>query len=126
MRGDFDQSALLRNAVRLIIEEALEAEVTGTLGRGYYERGEPAGYRNGNRLGQLKTVEGIVEYAVPQVTGTAEPWASEVKSALSGRTEELERLVVERYARGLSMHNIEAAFTGAAGRWTDSSPYRHP
>ena len=28
LRGDFDKSALLRNAVRLIIEEALEAEVS--------------------------------------------------------------------------------------------------
>jgi len=73
LSGDFDKSALLRNAVRLIIEEALEAEVTEALGRGYYEHGEPAGYRNGNRLGRLKTAEGIVEYAVPQVTGTAEP-----------------------------------------------------
>ena len=71
LSGDFDQSALLRNAVRLIIEEALEAEVGDVLGRGYYERGEPAGDRNGNRLGRLKTAEGIVEYAVPQVTGTA-------------------------------------------------------
>ena len=52
----------------------------------------------------------------PRVTGTAEPWASEVKQALSGRTEELERLVVEMYARGLSMRDIEAAFTGADGR----------
>lgn len=116
LSGDFDKSALLRNAVRLIIEEALEAEVGDVLGRGYYERGEPTGYRNGNRLGRLKTAEGIVEYAVPQVTSTAEPWASEVKQALSGRTEELERLVVEMYARGLSMRDIEAAFTGADGR----------
>jgi hypothetical protein len=85
LRGDFDKSALLRNAVRLIIEEALEAEVTDALGRDYYERGEPVGYRNGNRLGRLKTAEGIVDYAVPQVTGTAEPWASEVRRALSGR-----------------------------------------
>jgi hypothetical protein len=66
LSGDFDKSALLRNAVRLIVEEALEAEVGEVLGRGYYERGEPAGYRNGNRLGRLKTAEGIVEYAVPQ------------------------------------------------------------
>lgn len=116
LSSDFDKSDLLRNAVRLIIEEALEAEVTDVLGRDYYERGEPAGYRNGNRLGRLKTAEGIVEYAVPQGTGTAEPWASEVKQALSGRTEELERLVVEMYARGLSMRDIEAAFTGADGR----------
>lgn len=116
LSGDFDKSALLRHAVRLIIEEALEAEVMDVLGRGYYERGEPAGYRNGNRLGRLKTAEGIVEFAVPQVTGTAEPWASEIKQAISGRTEELERLVVEMYARGLSMRDIEAAFTGADGR----------
>ena len=46
----------------------------------------------------------------------AEPWASEIKPALSGRTEELERLVVEMYARGLSMRDIEAAFTDAGGR----------
>jgi len=64
LRGDFDKSALLRTALRLIIEEALEAEVTDVLGRGYYERGEPAGYRNGHRLGRLKTAEGMVEYAV--------------------------------------------------------------
>ena len=47
LSGDFDKSDLLRNAVRLIIEEALEAEVTDVLGRDYYERGEPAGYRTG-------------------------------------------------------------------------------
>ncbi len=35
-----ERSALLRDAVRLIIEEALEAEVTDELGRGYYDRGE--------------------------------------------------------------------------------------
>ena len=98
--------------MRWIIEDALEAEVTDALGRDYHERGEPAGYRNGNRLERLKTAEGIVEYAVPPVTGTAEPWASEVKQALSGRTDELEHLVVAMYARGWSMRDIEAAFTG--------------
>ena len=35
LNGDFDKSALLRNAVRLIVEEALEAEVTDALGRSY-------------------------------------------------------------------------------------------
>ena len=43
LHGDFDKSALWRNAVRLIVEEALEAEGTDVLGRGYDERGEPAG-----------------------------------------------------------------------------------
>jgi len=52
--------------------------LTGVLWRGYHERGESAGYRNGNRLGRLKTAERIVEHAIPQVTGMA-AWASEVK-----------------------------------------------
>jgi putative transposase len=114
--GKFDQSKLMREAIRLIIEETLEAEVREALGRGYYEHGEGAGYRNGYRVGKLKSAEGIVEYAAPQVSDTAHPWTSEVKQALSGRTEELERLAVEMYARGLSMRDIEAAFTDATGQ----------
>ena len=43
LSGEFDKSALLRNAVRLIIEEALEAEVTDVLGRGYSRFGWSSG-----------------------------------------------------------------------------------
>ncbi|MGH8771843.1 MAG: transposase [Burkholderiales bacterium] len=114
--GEFDKSNLMREAIRLIIEEALEAEVAQALGRGYYEHGEASGYRNGYRMGKLKSAEGIVDYAAPQVSDTAAPWISEVKQALSGCTEELERLAIEMYARGLSMRDIEAAFTGEDGR----------
>jgi putative transposase len=48
-----ERSALLRLATRLIVEEALEAEVEDALGRGYYEHGAAAGagYRNGYRTG---------------------------------------------------------------------------
>lgn len=43
-----DRSRLVRQAARLIVEEALETEATDALGRGYYERGAPRrGYRNG-------------------------------------------------------------------------------
>jgi putative transposase len=35
---------------------------------------------------------------------------------IRGRTEELERLAVEMYARGLLVRDIEAAFTDEAGR----------
>jgi len=44
--GEFDKSELMREAIRLIIEETLEAEVSEHLQRGYYERGEAPGYRN--------------------------------------------------------------------------------
>ena len=110
-----ERSTLVREAVRLIIEEALEAEVAEELGRGYYDRGEqPGGHRNGYRLGRLDSAEGRIEYAVPQVRGL-EGWRSEVRAALGGKTEELERLAIEMYARGLSMRDIEAAFTDEHG-----------
>jgi putative transposase len=48
---------------------------------------------------------------VPQLSDTAEPWRSEVRQALAGRTEEFERLALEMYARDLSVRDIEAAFT---------------
>jgi putative transposase len=72
-----DRSGLVRQAARLIVEEALEAEAGHELGRGYYEHGAgERGYRNGYRLGKMKTAEGMIEFAVPQVSNTAEPFRS--------------------------------------------------
>jgi putative transposase len=112
-----DRSRLVRQAARLIVEEALESEAADALGRGYYERGSSGrGYRNGYRLGRVKTAEGEIEFGVPQVSDTAEPFRSKIREVIRGRTEELERLAVEMYARGLSVRDIEAAFTDEAGR----------
>jgi putative transposase len=47
---------------------------------------------------------------------TAEPFVSAVRENLAGRTEALEDLAVELFARGLSTRDIEAAFTDAHGR----------
>ena len=122
MNGDLGTSAgrgdLVRLALRLIVEEALEGEVSDALGRERYERGEgeKPGYRNGYRTGKVKTAEGAVEYAAPQVRDTSEPFISSVRAALAGRTRELERLAVELYARGLSTRDIEDAFTDETGR----------
>jgi putative transposase len=120
--GAFDTRTFVRQAVRLMIEEASEADVNERLSRGYDERGPlaeglgaPCGYRNGVRVGRLKSAEGVIEFGVPQVRGV-EGWQSEIRAALGGKSEELERLVVEMYARGLSMRDIEAAFTASDGR----------
>jgi putative transposase len=111
-RGD-----LVRLVDRLIVEEALEGEVSDALGRERYEREDgKAGYRNGYRPGKMKTADGAVNYSAPQVRDTPEPSVSNVRAALSGRTRELERLAVELYARGLSMRDIEAAFTDETGQ----------
>ena len=119
MNGDLGTAAgrgdLVHLALRLIVEEALEGEVSDGLGRGRYERGEgeKAGYRNGYRPGKMKTAEGAVDYSAPQVRDTPEPFVSSVRAA---RTRELERLAVELYARGLSSRDIEDTFTDETGR----------
>lgn len=113
-----DRSNLVLLAAQLILEEALEGEVRDEIGRERYERsqGEASGYRNGYRKGRLKTAEGMVEFAAPQVRETAEPFVSAIRENVGGRTGALEDLAVELYARGLSTRDIEDAFTDDAGR----------
>ncbi|MER9216456.1 IS256 family transposase [Mesorhizobium sp. M0663] len=112
------RSELMKLATRLIVEEALEGESRDTVGRDYYEHGaEPGqGYRNGVRSGHLKTAEGFVEYSAPQVAGRDEPFRSEIREHLKGRTEALEDLAVELLARGLPVRDIEDAFRDETGR----------
>jgi putative transposase len=113
-----ERSELVRLAARLIIEEALEGEASDALGRGYYTRGAApgSGYRNGYRTGRLKSAEGAIEYSAPQIADRAEPFRSRLRQAVRGRSEELEALAVEMYARGLSTRDIEAVFADEQGR----------
>ena len=71
-------------------------------------------YRNGSRTGRLKTAEGFIEFAAPQIAGRDEPFRSEIRDHLKGRTQALEDLSVELLARGLSV--IEDAFKDESGR----------
>jgi len=112
------RSELVRLAARLIIEEALEGEARDALGRDYYARGATpgAGYRNGYRPGRVKSAEGAIAYSAPQIADRSEPFRSRIREVVQGRTEELEALAVEMYARGLSTRDIEAVFADANGR----------
>jgi transposase-like protein len=112
------RAELVKLATRLIVEEALEAESRDALGREYYEHGAAPGqgYRNGVRTGRLKTAEGFIDYAAPQIAGRDEVFRSEIREHLKGRTQALEDLSVELLARGLSVRDIEDAFKDEMGR----------
>lgn len=114
-------SVLMRLGLEALLNRALEEERTDFLGRERYERtgrsetpaehaDERSGYRNGYKPGHVDTAEGRVPLAVPQVRATDEPFRAQTLAAVRGRTAELERLVVELYARGLSTRDIEDAF----------------
>ena len=108
----------MRLAARLIIEEALEGEAHDALGRDYYARGAVpgTGYRNGYRTGRVDSAEGAIEYSAPQIADRRDPFRSRIRELVRGRTEELEALAVEMYARGLSTRDIEALFADGEGR----------
>ena len=112
------RSELVRLAAQLIIEEALEGEARDALGRDYYARSAipGSGYRNGYRRGRVHSAEGAIEYRAPQISDRDEPFRSRIREVVRGRTEELEALAVEMYARGLSTRDIEAVFADAEGR----------
>ena len=112
------RSELVRLAARLIIEEALEGEARDAPGRDCYARGAApgAGYRNGYRTGRVKRAEGAIEYSAPQITDRSEPFCSRLREIVGGRTEALEALAVEMYARGLSTRDIEGLFADEAGK----------
>jgi NAD(P)-dependent dehydrogenase (short-subunit alcohol dehydrogenase family) len=112
------RSELVRLAARLIIEEALEGEARDAVGRDYYARGARpgGGYRNGYRPGRVNSAEGAIEYSAPQIADRSAPFRSRIREVVRGRTEELETLAVEMYARGLSTRDIEAVFADTDGR----------
>jgi putative transposase len=111
------RSELIRLGMKKILEEALEAEVESRLGREYYGReGDGVGYRNGYRRGRLKSAEGAIDYAAPQVSDLGEPYRSRIREVIGGRSEMLEELATEMFARGLSTRNIEALFSDDVGK----------
>jgi transposase-like protein len=119
-------SGLLRRAAKIVVEQMLDAEVGELLGRGRYQRrgtrdgggadatadaasvssAQRIPYRNGHKPRQLRSAEGKVPIELPQVRGV-DGWSSPLWQKLNARSEVLDKLVVEMYARGLSTRDIE-------------------
>jgi transposase-like protein len=114
-------SALVRLSTERVLQEALEQEQTEALGRSRYERqATPQGYRNGYEEGTVKTAEGVFRLQLPQVRGLREPYRSKLWAALDRTSDVLTRLIVERYAGGMSQRDIESALEKALGQFVVS------
>ena len=64
----------------------------------------------------MKRAEGAIEYSAAQIADRSEPFCSRLREIVGGRTEALEALAVEMYARGLSTRDIEGLFADEAGK----------
>ena len=111
-------SSLIKMSIKKIIQETLEQEVTDYLGRGYFERNDEArpGQRNGYEDRNLKTAEGKLPIKVPQLRNIESPYRSKFLNHMSFHSEELERLAIEMYVRGLSTRDIQDTFVDESGR----------
>jgi transposase-like protein len=111
-------SLLVRLSTERVLQEALEQEQAETLGRARYERRVGSqGYRNGYEDGTLKTAEGVLRLKVPQISGRPEPVRSQLWSGLASTSEVLRRLIVERYAGGMSQRDIAYGLEKALGQF---------
>jgi putative transposase len=111
-----------RLGAQLIIQTAVEAEVTAFLGRARYERVNDsseqcnAGSRNGYQPPTaIKTTAGAVLVQRPKLRGTSEPFVSRLFGAGITKSNALECLVIASFIRGLSTRDVEATLGDALG-----------
>ena len=107
--------AIGRLGARLILQQALEEELSEFLGRERYERrGEPISHRNGYERVTVRTTAGPLELERPRVRNASLlGFASQVVGKGVCRTHALEALVVCSFLRGLSVRDVEAALEEA-------------
>jgi putative transposase len=103
--------AIGRLGARLILQQALEDEVSELLGRARYERaGEPVGHRNGYEPRTVRTTSGPVRLERPRVRDASKlGFESKVLGKGVARTHALESLVISGFLRGLSTRDVEVA-----------------
>ena len=109
-----------RLGAQLLMQAALEAEVTEFLGRDRYQRCATApdaqpGARNGYRPATVKTTAGPVTLERPKLRGTMVAFASRLFGKHVTKTNALESLVIASFVRGLSVRDVEATLADALG-----------
>jgi len=109
-----------RLGAQLLMQAALEAEITEFLGRDRYQRAAACddarpGSRHGYREVAVKSTAGPVMLARPKLRGTTEAFASRLFGSHVTKTNALESLVIASFVRGLSVRDVEAALAEALG-----------
>jgi putative transposase len=97
---------LIRESVRIVLQDLIEAEATEVIGAGRYERTESrVNERNGARPRVLSTKAGDLELRVPKLR-----WGSYFPSLLEPRRridQALYAVVMEAYVNGVSTRSVE-------------------
>jgi putative transposase len=123
-RGLFVEPDLLRDLVRTVVQEVLEAEVTEHLGAERYERSSARrGRRNGTKPRRLKTGVGELELRLPQVresgfrTQVFERWQRSDKALVAA----LQEMVV----KGVSTRGVASVLEELGGFEVSAATVSH-
>jgi putative transposase len=112
-------SGMVIKGARLMLQKALEIEVTDFLGRDYHKKGDRRimGYRNGYEPTTINTGEGKIELKVPQIRDSEEYFISRILPIIKTRTENLEKLIPRLYVKGMSQRDIEDVLRKVESGW---------
>jgi putative transposase len=118
--GEHDDpvEAVARLGARLILQQALEDEVTEFLGRERYQRADEGAaiYRNGYEPRVVRTTSGPMELERPRIRSAGElGFESQVLGKGVARTHALEALIIVGFLRGLSVRDVEDLLEEALG-----------
>ncbi len=101
----------------MMLQVALEEEITEAIGRDHYERVEEAkGYRNGYKERRIKLSCGDVEIAMPQARGLDKPYHSAILPPYKTRTEEIEEMIPLLYLNGIPTRKVKGALKKVLGK----------
>ncbi len=106
-KGEDPEADFLKEGVRWLMQELIEAEVSAQIGAGRYERSdERTTQRNGYRTRRWDTRVGTLEVAIPKLrAGTYVPRWLEARR----RGEQaLVAVVAEAYVQGVSTRKVDA------------------
>ena len=97
---------LIRDAVRLVLQELIKAETTEAVGAGRHERSESrVTERNGHRPRLLATQAGDVELKIPNLRkGSFMPSAPEPRQCIDRA---LHAVIMEAYVAGVSTRSVD-------------------
>ena len=113
----------LRERIRGFIEELLEQELTGALGRQRHGRGPSPGHRHGRRERRLTGSFGPVAISVPRARlhaedGATREWRSATLPRYARRTRQVEALIAGAYLAGANTPRNSAPWPRCSGaRW---------
>jgi len=108
---------LTKIGARMMLQSALEEEVTGYLQRDFYERSaEAKGSRSGSKPRTVKIGSGDIGLKMPQVINAGGPFHSRILPPRVTQMDEIQEIIPLLYMNGLSSRKVKKAVGKLIGK----------